>query len=56
MFEKKQKIRNENGKLICEAVFQNNQWHIIIKNRDCLTTLKLRHDGQMAISNCIPQA
>ncbi len=51
MFDEKQKIRNQDGKLICEAIFHNGQWHIIIKNRDCYTTLQLQPNGELAITN-----
>lgn len=52
MLINKQKIRNQTGKLICEAAFRNTRWYIIIKNHDCYTTLQLCPNGELVVTNC----
>lgn len=47
----KQKIRNLNGKLICELSYDGFQWQVIIKNHDCYTILQLEPNGSSKLTN-----
>lgn len=47
----KQKIRNLNGKLVCELSYDGFQWQVIIKNHDCYTILQLAPNGSSKLTN-----
>ncbi len=53
MMREKEQIRNEDGRLLCEAVFREGQWYITIKNHGVYTTLQLQPNGKLAVANHI---
>lgn len=49
--ENRKQIRNIDGKLICEALYEDGLWYISIKQHECFTIIQLVPDGRMGIDS-----
>jgi len=51
MLETRQKIRNLEGKLVCELAYDGSQWQVVIKNHDCYTIIELDPSGASKLTS-----
>ena len=51
MYEQKQQIRNDYGKLLCEIYFDGEAWVVEIKKGDALSSLFLFPGGSYHVAN-----
>ena len=51
MLETKQPVRNLEGKLLCELIYEDGRWNVLIKNKNCLTHITLSSDGAYKLTD-----
>lgn len=44
-------VRNDDGKLLCNATFIDGQWSIVIKRKSITTVIELTPDGDITVLN-----
>ena len=51
MSEATNKIRNSNGSLICDAVYDEGVWTVTVKRKEIYTFITLYSDGNIRVEN-----
>lgn len=44
-------VRNDDGKLLCDAIFVDGHWSIVIKRKSITTFIDLTPDGDITVLN-----
>lgn len=51
MTTEKEQVRNSNGSLICDVVYDGGIWTVTVKKKDIYTFLTLYGDGNLRVEN-----
>lgn len=51
MLEKTKKIRNSDGSLICDVIYDDGVWTVTVKRKDIYTSISLFRDGGIRVEN-----
>lgn len=49
--ETKTPVRNHDGKLLCELVYDEGRWNVLIKHKNCVTHIELSVNGSVNLTD-----